>query len=207
VITGTATEVGKTWVASNLAHGLVGAGYRVVARKPVQSFEPGEPTDASRLAAMTGEPEDAVCPRQWSYPLPYAPPMAAQALGRTAPSLSEVIDWIASWPRGIDVGLVETVGGIRSPLCADGDSAALTERLAPDLIVLVANAELGSINAVRLSSAALPSGRVVVYLNHFSESDELHRANRSWLEHDGLELVADLRSLTGVVEGLAPSAD
>ncbi len=55
----------------------------------------------------------------------------------------------------VDVGLVETAGGMRSPLAADGDCLAFCAALAPDVIVLVADAGLGTINAVRLTLDAL----------------------------------------------------
>ena len=55
-----------------------------------------------------------------------------------------------AWPEAaVDVGLVETVGGVRSPLAEDGDSRDLVRALAVDVVVLVADAGLGTIDAVR----------------------------------------------------------
>ncbi len=82
------------------------------------------------------------------------------------------------------MGLVETAGGIRSPLAADGDCLALCEALAPDVVVLVADAGLGTINAVRLTLQALrplPSP-VIVVLNRYDAAIDLHVCNREWLE-------------------------
>jgi hypothetical protein len=43
---------------------------------------------------------------------------------------------------------------------------------------------------VRLSTAALVARRVLVYLNRYDDTDELHRLNRAWLEdRDGFEIV------------------
>lgn len=42
VVTGTGTDVGKTWVAAALAKAWVAAGATVAARKPVLSFDPGQ---------------------------------------------------------------------------------------------------------------------------------------------------------------------
>ena len=51
---------------------------------------------------------------------------------------------------------METAGGVRSPLAGDdGDAVALAGSLMPDVVVLVADAGLGTINAVRLTVAAL----------------------------------------------------
>src|SRR5687767_12753082 len=129
VVTGTGTEVGKTWVACAVA-GAVGA----VCRKPAQSFEagPGD-TDADLLARATGDEPHAVCPPHRWYEVPMAPPMAAEVLGRPPFSLATLAEEItASWPDGASIGMVEGAGGVRSPLAQDGDSADLARMLAAD---------------------------------------------------------------------------
>src|SRR5262249_28085163 len=64
VIAGTGTEVGKTYVAVQLARALRERDIPVAARNPVQSFAGGDtaPTDADLLARATGEAPLAVCP-------------------------------------------------------------------------------------------------------------------------------------------------
>ena len=70
-------------------------------------------------------------------------------------------------------------------------------RLEPDLVVLVADAGLGTINSVRLSAAALAPWPLVVFLNRYDESDELHALNRAWLaDRDGFEVVTTPGALT-----------
>jgi dethiobiotin synthetase len=108
-----------------------------------------------------------------------------------------------SWPEGIDVGVIETAGGLRSPLAADGDTVDLISALAPDHVVLVADAGLGTINVLRLSLGALVGRPVIVYLNRLDEADELHRRNREWIElRMGIELST---GLGGLVERIIPS--
>jgi len=85
VVTGTGTEVGKTWVSAAVLRLARAQGLSVAARKPAQSFAPDQgpdQRDAYLLAAATGEPADVVCRPERSYPVPMAPPMAAEALGR-----------------------------------------------------------------------------------------------------------------------------
>ncbi len=195
---GTATEVGKTWASARLAELLVGEGRTVAARKPLQSFDPDDdaPTDAEVLAGATGEVPHDVCPEPGWYPVPMAPPMAAAALGRRCPTLGEVVAGI-TWPMAtVAVGLVETVGGVRSPLAEDGDSRDLVWALDVDVVVLVADAGLGTIDAVRTALLALDTPGVVVHLNRFDDADDLHRRNRDWLvQRDGLDVVTDVGEL------------
>jgi dethiobiotin synthetase len=171
----------------------------VAARKPAQSFEPGDPTtDAAELAAGTGEDVETVCPPHRWYPTPMAPPMAADELGRDPIAVADLASEVTrSWPgRAPDVGLVELAGGLRSPMAHDGDGIDLTDALAPDLVLLVADAGLGTINSVRLSLDALGSHRVVVVLNRWDPGDELHRLNRAWLGRlTGVPVVTSVEEL------------
>jgi dethiobiotin synthetase len=199
VVTGTGTEVGKTWFAAATLAALRARGVRVAARKPVQSFEPAAagPTDAAVLADATGEGPDAVCPPHRSLGTPMAPPMACDALDLPPFTVAELAAEIV-WPPGLDVGLVEGVGGPRSPLASDGDTVDLVEMVDPQTVVVVADAGLGAINAVLLSVAPFDGRAVVVALNRFDEGDDLHRRNRAWLTGPArLDVVADPEALAG----------
>jgi dethiobiotin synthetase len=195
-VVGTATDVGKTWVASRWLARLRAQGLRVAARKPVQSYAVDTTQlDAKVLADATGEPVQAVCRPHRSYELPMAPPIAANRLDRPRIYLDELVDEMA-WPNDIDVGLVETVGGACSPLAHDADSVDLLRRLMVDDVLLVADAGLGAINAVRLTLARLAGFRTVVFLNRFDRSSATHVANVEWLErHDRLRVLTEVTHL------------
>ncbi len=200
-VIGTNTEVGKTWVTAQLLATLKLRGAKVSARKPVQSYAPDDiNTDAARLAGASGEDVADICPAHRCYPLALAPPMAAHALGRGPLRMADVISEIR-WPAEVDIGFVEAVGGVRSPLACDGDSLDLLRRLEVDRMLLVADAELGTINAVRLTLAAVGSTPTVVYLNRFERDNELHELNRRWLiDQDQLTVITDVHSLALVIE-------
>ncbi|MGH9263505.1 MAG: ATP-dependent dethiobiotin synthetase BioD [Acidimicrobiales bacterium] len=199
-VLGTDTGVGKTWAAADVLARLRTDGKTVAARKPVQSFAPcDDETDADVLAAATGESPEQVCPAHRWYAMAMAPPMAAGFLGTPPPTLDELVGELDWGPEPVDVGLVETVGGPRSPLAADGDSAALAAAIEPDLAVLVAPAGLGVINSVRLCAPVVP-GPLVVFLNHFDGGD-LHDRNLRWLQVDGFDVVVDPLELARRVAG------
>jgi dethiobiotin synthetase len=204
LVVGTGTEVGKTWVACRVARALRRRGLIVVARKPAQSYDAADDlsdTDAALLAHATGDHPAAVCPQHRWYPVAMAPPMAAEALGRRPFTIAELVDELA-WPEVVGVGLVEAAGGVRSPLAADGDAAALAGALRPDRVVLVAHAGLGTINGVRLSMAALAPWPVTVVLNRFDPADDLHVRNLEWLSGvDGYDVVTDAEDLVSTIVG------
>lgn len=199
VVLGTDTGVGKTWATAAVLRALARDGVAAVARKPVQSFHPDDPApDAVVLAGAAAERPEAVCPRHRWYERELAPPMAADALGRPPFTVAELVDELA-WPDGARVGLVETVGGPRSPVAADGDSADLAAAVGPDLVVLVAPAGLGAINAVRQSATSLAATGVappVVFLNRFAGTDT-DRRNRRWLGDEGFDVVTTVVDLAG----------
>jgi dethiobiotin synthetase len=109
--------------------------------------------------------------------------MAAGKLGRNPPRLRDLVQEVAqSWPpASVDVGLVELAGGPRSPMAADGDGVDLTRGLRPELVLLVADAGLGTINAVRLSVGVFGGLDMIVMLNRFDAHDPIHVANLAWL--------------------------
>jgi dethiobiotin synthetase len=197
VVAGTGTEVGKTWVAARVAAHARAAGLRVLARKPAQSFEPASgPTDADLLAAATGQQPADVCPPHRWYERALAPPMAADALRRPPFTVADVAGEVGAGWTGADLVLVESAGGVRSPLAVDGDTVDLVAALRPDRVLLVADAGLGTINAVRLSVDALAGPPVTILLNRFDASLDVHRRNRSWLaERCGGDVEVDVAAL------------
>jgi dethiobiotin synthetase len=199
LLTGTGTEVGKTWTAVALATGLRARRLTVAARKPVQSYEPGTgPTDAERLAIATGEEPAVVCPVHRWYEKPLAPFFAAALLDREPFTVDLLVDELR-WPdEGVAVGVVESAGGVRSPLTRDGcDTLDLARALAPDKVLLVADAGLGALNAVRLCLDALADLdlQVVVFLNRY-EGTEVQSLNFGWLtRHAATPVITDVAAL------------
>ena len=204
-VVGVATDVGKTWVATAVLTRLEAAGMRVAARKPVQSFEANTGmTDADFLAAATGEDPTTVCPTHRWYPLAMAPPIAARRLGLGPIAVHDLVAELA-WPSAIQIGVIETVGGARSPMADDADSATFVRSVVADHVLLVANAGLGAINAVRLCATALEATPFTVVLNRFDRDDAVHETNRAWLaDRDGFSVVTTVDDCVAAVLELIP---
>jgi dethiobiotin synthetase len=150
-ITGTDTEIGKTYVGARIAEALVAAGHRVGVYKPAASgCHTQEGTlmsdDALALWRAAGQPLslEQVCPQCFAAPL--APHLAARAEGRTldARLLRTGLD---PWLAASDVVLIEGAGGLMSPLGDDQYVADLAHDLGFPLVVVARNA-LGTINHV-----------------------------------------------------------
>jgi len=207
VCAGTHTEVGKTWVGAAVLADLRSRGRTVAARKPAQSFDPndGQPLDADVLGDATGEPGDVVCPPARTYAVAMAPPMAASVLGRPVPTLAVLLDEVR-WPDPeVDVAWLETVGGPRSPIGSDGDAVDLVAAVRPRKVVLVADAGLGTINAVRLSLTPFQGlgYEPIVVLNRFDADDDLHRRNAAWLHDLGIAAVMSPGAVADLLDDLS----
>ncbi|CAN5621685.1 dethiobiotin synthase [soil metagenome] len=204
-VAGTGTEVGKTWMTVRLVEELRARSVTVAARKPAQSFDEGDTeTDASLLAAATGVDPLTVCPAHRWYPIAMAPPMAADLLDREPIFIRDLVHEIdVSWHDPMlasghaQVGLVELAGGPWSPMAHDGDGLDLVALVGVDLVVLVADAGLGTINSVRPAVEALEErAPVLVVLNRYDDTVELHRRNRVWMaDHHGFDIVVSPQAL------------
>jgi dethiobiotin synthetase len=188
VVAGTGTEVGKTFVGAAVAHALREQGHSVVARKPAQSNAPEDSaSDALVLGSATGEAPETVCPKHRWYRVPMAPPMAAAVLGRDPFTVADLVfETNGSWPHDVvDVALVETAGGAWSPQASDGLHVGdFAQDLDADAVLLVADAGLGVINAVRGAAAAFVQQRpLIVFLNRYDDTNGVHVANLTWLAH------------------------
>lgn len=149
-ITGTGTEVGKTYVGSLIARALRQQGVRVAVYKPVASgcdvdssgqYVSGDAVALWNAAGCPGTLDD-VCPQRFLAPL--APPGAAAAEGKSVdPRLLR--DGLKVWRDQCDIVLVEGAGGLMSPLTVDDYNADLALDLGYPLIVVAPN-RLGVIN-------------------------------------------------------------
>jgi len=149
-ITGTDTEVGKTYLSVAIIKALVRRGVHVGAYKPaVSGLSDGMPCDPDLLAAACGASESAelYCPQRFAAPL--APPMAAAAEGRSIDE--DLLTYGATlWHNRCDSLVVEGAGGWQSPISTQFTNADIAQRLGYPVILIAAN-KLGVVNHVLLT--------------------------------------------------------
>ncbi|MGA7384186.1 MAG: dethiobiotin synthase [Methylocella sp.] len=152
-ITGTGTEVGKTFVCAGLIRHFRGLGQPVGALKPlVSGFDPEAPSGsdpAVLLEALDREvkPEELKRVSPWCFRAPLSPDMAARAEDR-AIDFEAVADFCREAIAGNDGALlIEGIGGIMVPLSARHTVLDLMSLLNLPLI-LVAGSYLGTLSHV-----------------------------------------------------------
>lgn len=148
-VTGTDTNIGKTYVAAMIVRELARAGLRVGVYKPVASgcqLAAGSlmSDDALALWQAAGQPGtlEAVCPQRFVAPL--APHVAAIAEARRidTPLLRRGLDY---WLDKSDVIVVEGAGGLLSPVNETEFVADLAYEFGYPLVIVTAN-RLGTIH-------------------------------------------------------------
>ena len=151
LVTGTDTNVGKTFVACALVHALRARRRRVTVMKPVETgVRDDVPEDAAALQAAAADlaPLDEVCPVRLRAPL--APSVAARLEGRTLdPDM--LVRQVARRAADADVLVVEGAGGLLVPIAGAFTFADLARRAALPLLVVAAN-RLGTVNHTALTA-------------------------------------------------------
>jgi dethiobiotin synthetase len=121
--------------------------------------------------------------------------MAADALGLPPFTIINLANELV-WPHATQIGIIEGAGGIHSPLADDGDILTLLDTIWPDLVIIVAAPQLGTINNIRLTTTALQQHPHIVLLNRYNPDNELHHRNHQWLsEHDQIQVTATIPHL------------
>lgn len=147
VVTGTDTEVGKTYATAALAQAVLLAGETVTVVKPVQTgVGPGEPGDADEINRLVG----AQVAQEWQrLALPLAPETIAHQTGEQLAPVAALVDRL----NGIDSGVVvvEGAGGVLVRLDQDGNTIADLAHRWDAEVVIVTRDTLGTLNHTGLT--------------------------------------------------------
>ncbi len=184
-VAGTGTEIGKTHITSALAHELKGRGG--LALKPVES---GGVADAEALSVACGVHNlPAVALGE-----PISPHLAARREGRQI-DMAELAAWVSAREAAAacSTTLVETAGGLFSPLAPGCTNATLVGVLEPDVLLLVAPDRLGvlhDVTATLLAWGQRDAPRVVVAMSAPEHGDAATSSNAAELATLGIAEVA-----------------
>lgn len=197
-ITGTGTDLGKTYVAGELVAALQGEGYDTAYYKPVLSgsdniFE----SDAGMVRKRAGLEQEPLSMVTTMFHDAVSPHLAAARVQQGV-DLDIIKADFGTVNMLHDVTVVEGCGGIVCPLTLFADGRRIMQE---DVIralgldaVIVADAGLGTINATVLTIEYMRAhglGIAGVILNRFDETDEMHQDNLAMIEKlGGVDVVA-----------------
>ena len=158
LITGTDTDVGKTWFMLKFGELLKEYKFKFHFLKPVESGCEDQdnniiPNDAQQFSKLENTPLSNICKFMFKA---YASPPRAAKLENKSIELDDILNFINE-KKNIDndcFNLIEGCGGFFSPIANNKLTSDLAERL--DLpVILVVNNKLGCINHTLLSIEAI----------------------------------------------------
>jgi dethiobiotin synthetase len=168
VVTGTDTEVGKTYVGARLLERMHSVGISCTGIKPVESGCEGlAAEDGVLLARAAGQETPRAALQRLKAPL--APPAAADLEGiELRPEM---------WRRRIEaecgagrIVLVEGAGGLLSPLTWNENTLSFASQWSAPVLVVAAN-RLGVLNHLHLTLSVLHHSQIAVLGVVFNEPE------------------------------------
>ena len=154
LITGTDSQVGKTWAGCALAQALLSAGRRVIAVKPVEtgcSGAPGEREDGVLLAQATGQSQPTHAIFRVAEPVP--PALAGDRSGITI-DFDALVLKLERYADDADHLLIEGVGGLLTPMTWEWNMVDVAKALGACVLVVAVDRG-GAINSTLLALSAL----------------------------------------------------
>lgn len=215
-ITGTGTDVGKTFVTGLIVkklkeNGIKAAYYKAAMSGNVRAGEdvllPGNewmkagtllPGDALHVQTVSGieQPVGQMCP--YVYEKAVSPHLASRIEGGPV-VLEEVVRGFEAVCSRYDFVTMEGSGGILCPLCFDERELWLEDVVREMGLssLIVADAGLGTINSVGLTAFYMKQRGIPlkgIIFNHYEPGNVLHEDNRRMCEHlTGVKVVACVR--------------
>lgn len=200
-ITGTDTDVGKTYVTAGLAVAIRKMNIDVGVMKPFaagtaqkKGFK-SEDVEILSRAAQTSDPESLMNPQ--FFPIAASPYTAWKNL-KTKPRINLILDSFKKISKLHDMLLVEGMGGIMTPILNDYYVINLIKEMKIPAVI-VTRSKIGTVNHTIMTCKMCEKYKIPIkgiIINNFDEG---------YAEND---LKRDLRSLTGIrVLGSIPFID
>lgn len=205
-ITGTGTDVGKTYVTGLIVKKIREAGkcagYYKAAMSGNERQDDGSliPGDALQIKQMSGidQPIAEMCP--YIYESAVSPHLASKIEGNPV-EMKHIMETFDHICVKYDYVTVEGSGGICCPLRFDGQAIQLEDFIKAQKLscLLIADAGLGTINAVVLTAEYMKTHGISVkgvIMNRYQPGNRLHEDNRYMCE-----TMTGLKVVTCVKEG------
>lgn len=200
-VTGTGTEIGKTYVAGLLVKKLHEAGEKSAYYKAAMSGNDKDadgnpiPGDAKFVKELGGIDQDLneMCP--YIYERAYSPHLAAQIEGNPV-NLDYVVEKLRDLEKKYDYITLEGSGGILCPLRFDDEEIYLEDLVKKAKLssIIVADAGLGTINNLVLTAFYMKEKGMKIkgiIFNNFIPGDVMQEDNIKMCQHmSGLKVLA-----------------
>lgn len=194
-ITGTGTDVGKTYITALLVKrlqetGVMAAYYKAAVsgnQRQGQRLLPGDAMYVKKISGIS-QPLDTMVP--YIYEQAVSPHLAARSEGNPV-QLSVVRQGYLTLCQHYQYITMEGSGGILCPLCWEEKRQIWLEDVIQELklsCLVVAEAGLGTINATLLTVEYLKARQIAVkgiILNHFHNEDPMEQDNCRVIEKKG----------------------
>ena len=191
-ISGTGTDVGKTFVTENLIYLLKAKGFTVSPYKPIETGCKKNkskliPSDASKFYKLIDKEIDIDLINPYRFQQPISPNRAIRLANKKI-FINDYIGRSKLLPKN-DYLIVEGAGGLYSPISTDGYNIDLIKKMKIPT-VLVAKDEIGVINNILLNLDLLKKYKISVL------AIILNKINS--LQPNGMDNHKDMKSLTKI---------
>lgn len=191
-IIGTGTDVGKTYISGLMVKKLQESGVSAAYYKGAMSGNPRRangsliPGDALSVKEMAGihQPLEEMCPYLYEHAV--SPHLASRIEGNPI-QMQVMLDRFQRLCEAYEYVTVEGSGGILCPLCYEEEPVWLVDMIRACNLgcLLVADAGLGTINAVGLTAYYLKQNGILlkgIVFNRFQPGNMMHEDNRKICE-------------------------
>ena len=204
-VTGTGTDVGKTYVTGLIVKKLAQSGKKAAYYKAAMSGNERQPNgelipnDALHVKtiAQISQPLEEMCP--YVYETAVSPHLASKMEGNPV-ELEQVLEKLDDLCGQYDYVAVEGSGGIVCPLRYDTQEIFLKDLITARKMgcLIVAHAGLGTINAVFLTVEYMKSNQIPIQgiiLNQYEQGNPLHEDNKFMCERmTGIPVLACVKN-------------
>lgn len=202
-VTATGTDVGKTFISALLVKKVRELGKNCGYYKPALSgaelingkLVPGDCAYVVKTAGLKGKPEDYA---SYIFKTAVSPHLAAEIEGVSI-STNKIKSDFQKKKMEFDYLVVEGAGGVICPFNLKNEKIILPDviKLLNLDVIVVASAELGSINSTVLTTAYLKQIGIKVkgiILNHYIEDDFMQKDNKEQIENlTGIKVIASVK--------------